>query len=117
MKKTLFILSIVFCLTTNAQYTKLHDFSGAPYASRPYGSLYYDGTFLYGMTSVGGANNLGAIFKIMPNGTGYTTLLDFHATSYTNGAYPQGSLISDGTFLYGMTSRGGAGGGACRDRT
>lgn len=34
-----------------------------------------------------------------------TTLLNFAGT--TNGSYPNGSLVSDGTFLYGMTYGGG----------
>src|SRR3989304_2145465 len=36
----------------------------------------------------------------------YTKLLDFTGTA--NGSYSQGSLISDGTFLYGMAGGGGA---------
>ena len=84
---------------------KLQDFAGATNGRSPYGSLVSNGTFLYGMTSQGGTNNMGATFKIKPDGTGYTKLLDFTGT--TNGRYPQGSLISDGTFLYGMTQLGG----------
>ena len=42
--------------------------------------------------------------KIMPDGTGNTMLLDFAGA---NGSNPMGSLISDGTFLYGMTSLSG----------
>jgi uncharacterized repeat protein (TIGR03803 family) len=85
-------------------YTKLLDFAGATNGKLPHGSLYYDGTFLYGMTQQGGANDLGTIFKIKPNGTGYLKLLDFTGT---NGSYPAGSLITDGTFLYGMANSGG----------
>jgi len=86
-------------------YTKLLDFNGATNGSYPYGSLIYDGTSLYGMTYEGGTNDLGTLFKIMPNGTGYVKLLDFRGA--TNGSYPFGSLIYDGTSLYGMTSTGG----------
>ena len=89
-----------------SSYSKLLDFAGTSNGSAPQGSLYYDGTFLYGMTSSGGANNFGTIFKIKPDGTGYTLLLSF--AGITNGKTPYGSLISDGTFLYGMTSAGGA---------
>ncbi|PJB14130.1 MAG: hypothetical protein CO118_10240, partial [Flavobacteriales bacterium CG_4_9_14_3_um_filter_32_8] len=103
------LLIALFVLTTwqaNAQYTKLLDFDGTPNGSTPSSTLISDGTFLYGTTSVGGANNLGTIFKIMPDGTSYTTLLDFDGTS--NGSEPyNGSLASDGTFFYGMTSKGG----------
>ncbi|MFI5206118.1 MAG: choice-of-anchor tandem repeat GloVer-containing protein, partial [Candidatus Paceibacterales bacterium] len=85
-------------------YSKLLDFTGAN-GSEPYGSLIFDGTFLYGMTEFGGANNVGVLFKIMPDGTGYSDLLDFAGAA--NGKWPLGSLISDGTFLYGMTGYGG----------
>lgn len=89
-------------------YTRLLDFLGTANGRSPVGRLISDGTFLYGMTSSGGANDLGLIFKIKPDGTGYVDLLDFDFTN--NGASPNGSLIYDGTFLYGMTQSGGANG-------
>ncbi|MBI4947900.1 MAG: T9SS type A sorting domain-containing protein [Bacteroidetes bacterium] len=91
-------------------YSKLCNFAGTTNGSTPNSSLISDGTFLYGMTSAGGTgtactDGCGTIFKIKPDGTGYSKLLDFFGF---NGSYPKGSLISDGTFLYGMTVRGGA---------
>ncbi|HLG04012.1 MAG TPA: T9SS type A sorting domain-containing protein, partial [Bacteroidia bacterium] len=86
-------------------YTKLLDFAGTANGRQPMGSLVSDSTYLYGMTNLGGTNNLGVIFKIMPNGTGYSKLLDF--TGAANGCLPYGSLVSDGAFLYGMTAFGG----------
>jgi uncharacterized repeat protein (TIGR03803 family) len=76
----------------------------------PNGSLYYDGTYLYGMTSAGGAGTAcsgypcGNIFKIKPDGTGFDTLYNFR-NAYGD-IEPTGSLISDGTYLYGMTNGG-----------
>jgi len=87
-------------------YTKLLDFDSIN-GLFPWGDLISDGTFLYGMTWLGGTNNMGVIFKIKPDGTGYTKLLDFNGAA--NGNRPFGSLISDGTFLYGMTQYGGTG--------
>ena len=86
-------------------YTKLLDFDGAVNGRFPQGSLIYDETFLYGMTSYGGANDKGVVFKIKSDGTGYSKLVDF--AGYSNGENPNGDLISDGTFLYGMTTKGG----------
>lgn len=108
MKKTILLLALFISFYTNsfAQYTKLLDFDGASKGKYPYGSLYSDGTFLYGMTSIGGTSDLGTLFKIKPDGTGFVKLLDFTGT--TNGSNPYGTLISDGTFLYGMTVNGGA---------
>lgn len=89
-----------------SSFTKLLDFDGKNGQS-PYGSLYLDtkNQILYGMTNSGGANNYGLIFKINTDGSGFADLFDF---DYSNsGAYPYGSLISDNSFLYGMTGSGG----------
>lgn len=86
-------------------FIKLLDFAGITNGAYPDGSLFFDGTFLYGMTEYGGTNNKGTLFKIMPNGMGFTKLLDF--TGVTNGSFPRGSIISDGTYIYGLTYRGG----------
>ena len=86
-------------------FTKIFEFDGLANGGSPNGSLISDGTFLYGMTREGGANYVGTIFKIKPDGTSFSKLLDF--TRAANGAYPKGSLISDGVFLYGMTLVGG----------
>src|SRR6201984_2832183 len=106
MKKILlFIVLLCSIKQVNAQYKKLFDFAGASTGGHPIGDLYDDGTYLYGMTYDGGANDSGAIFKIKPDGTGFIKLLDFAGAS--NGKSPYGSLTSDGTFLYGMTTYGG----------
>jgi len=89
-------------LPNGTGYSKLHDFGGTSNGSYPSGSLFFDGTSLYGMTSSGGANGDGVIFKIMPDGIGFSKLLDFNGSFH--GSNPYGSLISDGTFLYGMTN-------------
>ena len=104
-----FITLTVNCLLPKisvAQLTYLHNFEGSTTdGSNPYGDLVSDGTFLYGMTAQGGINNLGTVFKIKPDGTGYSKLLDFSGSA--NGSNPVGSLIIDGAFLYGMTQSGG----------
>lgn len=86
-------------------YLKLLDFQGVSNGSNPSCALYNDGTYLYGSTKYGGANDYGTIFRIMPNGTGYLKLLDF--TGPSDGRYPMGTFISDGSYLYGMTVQGG----------
>jgi uncharacterized repeat protein (TIGR03803 family) len=86
-------------------YLKLIDFAGAVNGSNPSGTLFFDGTFLYGVTTSGGVNNLGAIFKVKTDGSGFTKLFDFGGI--INGEGPNSSFFSDGTFLYGMTQIGG----------
>lgn len=105
---------IIFKIKTDGTgFSKVFDFQGYPDGGRPYGSLISDGTFLYGMTSNGGTGHYwygvgdGVIFKIKPDGTGYSQLYDF--PGHPSGCNPHGSLITDGTFLYGMTYSGGIG--------
>ncbi len=86
------------------RYTAIFNFRGTT-GCTPYGDLLQasDGN-LYGMTSVGGAHDQGAIFKCTLTGT-FTKLFDFDSAS---GFSPFGSLIqaTDG-YLYGMTMMGG----------
>src|SRR5258706_1313129 len=108
-RRLLFIVLLQFVtLGSFAQYSKLLDFGNKTDGYFPNSSLISDGTFLYGMTSGGGSNDLGTIYKIKPDGTGFAKLLDFDGRA--TGSNPYGSLISDGIFLYGMTARGGLNG-------
>lgn len=101
-------LGVIFKIKPDGTaYSKILDFSGIAHGSNPGNSLISDGTYLYGMTSSGGTNGYGVIFKVKPDGTGFSKLLDFSGTA--NGRRPFGSLISDGTYLYGMTLNGGTG--------
>ena len=52
------------------------------------------------MTTYGGKIGYGNIFKIEISTDTCTDLFDFNGA---NGSYPIGSLVSDGTWLYGMT--------------
>jgi gliding motility-associated-like protein len=95
-------------------FETLHEFELTPgffpnlNGAYPRGALIAEGPFLYGMTTGGGSgdgeSDGGILFRIMPNGSGFEKLQDF---DFATGAYPYGSLISDGTFLYGTTSDGG----------
>jgi|GEM_PF-763754 len=85
--------------------TVLHSFGGsAGDGQSPYGSLIEAGGVLYGMTSAGGANNIGAIFKIDPDGGDYGVI---HSFDGSDGANPRGSLAESGGALFGMTLQGG----------
>jgi uncharacterized repeat protein (TIGR03803 family) len=78
---------------------------------------------LYGTTSIGAlteANTAGTVFRIQPDGTGFTILYRFQTYSAANqagtavnadGANPETELVegNDG-FLYGITRAGGANG-------
>lgn len=105
----------VYRLTPQDVLATLTDFESlSPDArgSHPWGGLAAgpDG-FLYGMTTGGGANELGTVFKIAPDGT-LTTLVEFTGGGGANrGANPFGGLTAGlGGVFYGMTSGGGANG-------
>jgi uncharacterized repeat protein (TIGR03803 family) len=97
----------IFSITTDGGYTNLYSFpnSGAN-GKAPYGSLILSGKVLYGMTSGGGVNLDGNIFKMDTTGTGFVDMVDLDGTT-TPGSTPYGSLMLVGNALYGMTSFGG----------
>ena len=102
----------IFSLNTNGTgFTLLHSFSGlASDGQLPNGSLTLSGSTLYGMTTSGGTSNLGTIFSLNTNGTGYGLLHTFTSAT-TDGKSPFGSLTLSGSTLYGMTRDGGGSNG------
>lgn len=60
--------------------------------------------FLYGVTELGGTNNAGVLYKILPSGDGYTVLHNFGGST---GARPFGTLLLHNGKLYGTASDGG----------
>ena len=100
----------VFRITPNGKLTTFN-FDGTN-GSQPYAGLVQaaNGVF-YGVTTSGGVNDLGTVFKFTPNG-GLTTLYSFTANT---GYGPIGGLVlaSDGNF-YGTSSSGGPPTGQCK---
>ncbi len=99
----------VFRIASNGELTTF-TFDGTN-GSQPYAGLVQDpdGAF-YGVTTSGGANDLGTVFKFTPN-SGLSTLYSFSANT---GYAPLGGLVlaSDGNF-YGTASSGGPAAGQC----
>jgi len=95
--------------TDGATFQILHIFTdntgsvGSPFAALVQGS---DG-FLYGTTANSGFAAAGTVYKILPDGTQFSTIHPFTG-SPNNGGLPLARLIqlSDGKF-YGTTQRGG----------
>lgn len=108
-------LGVVFKINFDGTgYTHLHEFGGFPAGdgAYPWGSLVLGGTTLYGMTISHGTSWGGTIFKVETDGSGYQNLHHFPSSyPYHSGWSPYGSLIIDGTTLYGTTSHGGDGSG------
>ncbi len=98
----------LYKITTGGVYTVLTNFTSG---STTNGATPYSGVvqgsdkFLYGVTSSGGANKLGALFKISTAGKGFTIL---HSFDTTTGDTPLSTplLHTNGT-IYGITSHGG----------
>jgi uncharacterized repeat protein (TIGR03803 family) len=91
-------------------YSDLYEFGGAPDGCCPQYPMVMaqagDGN-VYGVTSTGGSNNVGVVFKISPSG-GYSAIYNFDTV---HGSTPVGGLTlgTDGQ-LYGTTQLGGANG-------
>ena len=100
----------VFALKTDGTgITNLHDFAASSINSsgvftnsdggRPKAGLLLSGNVLYGTASIGGSSGAGTVFAVNTNGTGFTNLHSFTATSdspsHTNsdGASPLAGLI------------------------
>lgn len=91
--------------------TPLHTFTGGSNdGATPYGSLIRNGSTLYGATGDGGTYNAGTIFSIDTNGSNFTLLHSFAGGS--GGDRPYGSLMLNGSTLYGTTEYGGNGSGS-----
>lgn len=124
-------LGALFAINTNGTgFRSVHVFSstfGPHYTNSDggvvAGTLSLSGNTLYGASDIGGSGGEGNVFAINTNGTGFTTLHSFTATSvprgggtenppYANndGAGPGGGLILAGVTLYGTTQFGGSSG-------
>ncbi|HEY5750501.1 MAG TPA: choice-of-anchor tandem repeat GloVer-containing protein [Chryseolinea sp.] len=91
-------------------YTVLHELTD-PEGSSPFGNLIQAANGdLYGLTSKGGSDDWGTLFKMKTDGTGFTVLHNFAYAA--EGSSPLGGLLqaSNGK-LYGMTRYGFYGAG------
>lgn len=109
MKLRIFcVFSFVAAFALKAQTLEtLYTWPAPGLVGDPQGPMLVSGTDLIGMTSGGGANNGGFIFKIADNGT-LTKIVDLDINAWTS----KGGLIlgSDGNY-YGATFAGGPGAG------
>ena len=97
--------------TSGTVFQLLHSFNGQSGGdtndgANPYGTPLLIGSTLYGMTLTGGTNGAGTIFKINTDGSDFQLIHSFGNTSLPDGMSPYGSLVTDGTNLFGMTAAG-----------
>jgi uncharacterized repeat protein (TIGR03803 family) len=102
-------LGLILTSRVTAQnFTTLHSFTNNPDGANPYAGLILSGNTLYGTTQFGGSSNIGTVFAVNTDGTGYTNLYSFIGSSYE--ANPRASLILSGNTLYGTATYGGGSG-------
>jgi uncharacterized repeat protein (TIGR03803 family) len=94
-----------FYLFSPVDQSSLTNTDGANSAAQ----LVLSGNRLYGTTEYGGFYGNGTVFAINTDGSGFTNLYNFSATS--DGANPFAGLVSSGNTLYGTTGGGGSLGG------
>ena len=88
----------------------VHSFAGTD-GSYPHGRLVLSGTSLYGTTYgtyFGGTSNLGTVFTVNTDGSGFK-VLKYFAGYPSDGANPEAGLVLRGTTLFGTTCYGGSG--------
>jgi uncharacterized repeat protein (TIGR03803 family) len=106
--------------TDGTDFTNLYSFTALTTninsdGANPKDGLTLSGNVLYGTAVNGGSGGSGTVFRINTDGTDFTNLHSFTATShngsyvYTNsdGASPDAGLILSGNVLYGTASVGG----------
>jgi uncharacterized repeat protein (TIGR03803 family) len=118
----------VFAINTDGTgFTNLYNFTATSGTSgiqgtgtnsdgvAPNGGFILSGNTLYGTAQAGGSSGWGTVFAINTDGTGFTNLHSFTATSGTkggygtnsDGAYPCCKLVLSGNTLYGAAQNGG----------
>jgi uncharacterized repeat protein (TIGR03803 family) len=95
----------VFAVNTDGSgYTNLYSFTDGNDGANPYAGLVLSGNTLYGTALYGGSSNVGTVYAINTDGSGFTNLYSF--TGCTNGGYPSAGLVLSGNTLYGVTGAG-----------
>jgi uncharacterized repeat protein (TIGR03803 family) len=103
-------LGVIFSIDPDGKhYRRLHDFKGGKHdgATTDHGYVTISGATMYGMTTMGGSANDGVVFSMGLDGTNFTILHTFGKKKH-DGRNPYGSLMLNGTDLYGTTANGGA---------
>ncbi len=103
---------VVYKLSHNGgswTYSRVYAFQGQDDGMVPFGGVILDAAGnLYGTGEAGGAYQSGVVYKLTPNGSGWTESVIYDFPNFNDGAFPYSGLIFDrfGN-LYGTTFLGG----------
>ncbi len=100
---------VIFSINPDgSNYNRLHDFRGGKHdgATTDHGYVIISGPTMYGMTTKGGSANDGVVFSMNLDGSNFTILHTFGEKT-RDGRNPYGSLMLNGSDLYGTTANGG----------
>ena len=105
----------VFALHTDGTgFTNLHNFNYSSDGGAPQTGLILLGNTLYGGATDGGSSGAGMLFKINPDGTGFSTLYSYTAPdpiySTNSDGYNARGMTASGSTLYGAAYNGGSSG-------
>ena len=89
-------------------YDVVYAFAGGTSGNYPAAALIEVGGVLYGTTSAGGANQVGTVFQLNPNGTGFSVLHSFSSPGGIGQNVVSGLILGLNGALYGATTYGGA---------
>jgi uncharacterized repeat protein (TIGR03803 family) len=104
-RDNLFSGAIFSVNTDGTAYSLLHEFGSEPNAPRiPLGELKLNGSVFFGTTFTGGAHDMGTVYSINTDGSGFRLLHEFDGN---NGEKPYSGVTQSGTTLYGTTGYGG----------
>lgn len=90
--------------TLNNEFSKVFKFGTSTSGMFPMGTLVESGNFLYGNTFSGGVYDMGTLFRINKDGSGFTKLFEFKGKE--TGVRPIGQLTMIESTLYGTTTGG-----------
>lgn len=100
---------VVFALgKSGTGFILLKNFSTASGLRKPQGALVQGpDAALYGTAHLGGTSGFGGVFRVNPDGTGYTVLREFSATDGDGRSPSAGLTFGPDGMLYGVTRFGG----------
>jgi uncharacterized repeat protein (TIGR03803 family) len=108
VKRNAFFL-VLLCLINNTafgQFQKLHEFANDGKAMSPTVNLSTDGVWLYGIATQGGINDLGELYKVKTDGSGFATIMDFDSVNIISSTEQPLTIYNNS--IYGVSRVGGS---------